>query len=60
MLRVIISTTPDGNKEIVYFTDELKAPAEEFLRPGFELDSDTEIPDNLPPGFPIGYDLVRD
>ena len=55
-VRVIVSSG-EGGKEQVFFTHDLHAPVDDFLRIGFVVDTDTQIPDNLPPSFPTEYVL---
>lgn len=51
-IRVIVSSTEDGNEEIT-FTHDLDSPAKDFVTFGFNLDIDERIPNVMPIGFPF-------
>ncbi len=58
-IRVIIQSSKNGNKEQVIFTDKLEANIEKFKVSGLDVDSDDIIDNNLPDGFPTGYNLLN-
>ena len=59
MIRVITASTANGDREEVYFTEDLKTPAAEF----FFMEDMTividELIESLPNRFPLDYVLVR-
>ena len=58
-IRVIIQSTENGSRESVIFTDDFDLPIDDFVIPGFTVDCDKVIEDNLPDGFPKDYNLER-
>jgi len=60
MLRLIIQSTQNGERESVIFTDEFDVPSENFLKPGYTVDFDQLINIKLPSAFPVGYVLNRE
>lgn len=59
-IRVIGTSTENGEQEEVYFTNDFDSPASDYARPGWTVDYDEIIEDNLPSGFPREYSLVVD
>ena len=59
-IRVIVSSTENGNEEQVVFTEEFDKEVDYFIPPGSTVDIDTIIEDNLPSGFPKEYTLKRE
>lgn len=57
-IRVIGTSTPSRDQEEVNFTTDFDSPATDFARPGWVVDYDEIIDDNLPTGFPYEYTLV--
>ena len=55
-LRLIHQSKKVGIAEQLYFTEDFDSPADDFVTPGYELNSDTvvEFPGKFSPsGFPI-------
>jgi hypothetical protein len=46
--------------EELYFTEDLKAPAKDFVRPGYVVVSDSVHEMNLPSGFPMEVTFRRE
>ena len=63
MIRIIVSSTENGNIEDVFITDEdndgFDDPAEDLVMPGYSVDIDEKIDVKFPSGFPMGYRLTR-
>lgn len=59
MTRILRFSTPNGEREYVYFTEDLSLLADSIQRPGFDLDSDDIIDEEMPGGFPLDYELER-
>lgn len=57
--RMINFSTESGSREKMIITEELDAPAGDFCPPGFTVDSDITYNQNLPIGFPLGYEWDR-
>lgn len=58
-VRLIISSTENGDQETVFFTEDFNSPAEEFIPPGQTVDFDQSISAELPDYFPMDYELKR-
>lgn len=58
MIRCIQYSTKNGDREGVYFTDDLEMDANDVIPYGCTLSDDFTI-DYLPTGFPLNYNLER-
>jgi hypothetical protein len=60
-LRIIKQSNESGSEERVYFTEDFDTPIEELTISGLTVDSDVIIEGiELPSGFPLDYDLIRE
>lgn len=59
-VRCILFSNENGSKEGVIFTDDMDAPATDFIPPDCTLSGETELHENdLPTAFPLNYTLMR-
>lgn len=58
-VRLIIQSSANGEQEAVIFTHGFDESVEDFLLPGYTIDHDIVIEDNLPTSFPREYSLKR-
>ncbi len=61
MIRLIVQSTENGESEYVRFTDDLEAPASDFIIPEHSIDTDIQIccSELEACSFPMNYDLKR-
>lgn len=59
-IRVIIASKDNGDNEQVIFTEDFDSLASDWFVKGMTIDSDTVIINNLPSGFPIESNLIKD
>jgi len=59
-IRVIMQTSEDGEFEAVIFTDDFKSKLTEFKYPQSWTISEDTADLNLPRGFPLNYQLIRE
>lgn len=58
-IRCLVASSENGEKERVVFTEDFETPGTDFFSMDFTVDSDTQIDNVLPSGFPVDYALAR-
>lgn len=58
--RIIMQTSKNGDFEAVMFTDDYDTPLDDFKFPQSDKIEETIAECNLPLGFPLGYNLIRE
>lgn len=58
-LRIIHTINSETNEERIQFTEDLAADMNDFVAPGFVLESDTIVDIDLPGAFPSEHEFVK-